>query len=90
MAGQTKERLVTVPMTPGAYHALETLSAEQGQSIPQAAQSLVEEALRERQAAPRDLSGLAMAAMAQAGGGFDWLADEPDLYDDTCGEPMPC
>lgn len=24
-----------------------------------------------------------MAAIAQAGGGFDWLGDEPDLYSDA-------
>jgi hypothetical protein len=27
--------------------------------------------------------GLSTAAIAQAGGGFDWLADEPDLYTDA-------
>jgi hypothetical protein len=26
---------------------------------------------------------LPMAAMAQAGGAFDWLAEEPDLYTDA-------
>lgn len=26
---------------------------------------------------------LPMAALAQAGGAFDWLADEPDLYTDA-------
>ena len=26
---------------------------------------------------------LPMAAIAQAGGAFDWLADEPDLYTDA-------
>jgi hypothetical protein len=26
---------------------------------------------------------LPMAAMAQAGGGFSWLAEEPDLYTDA-------
>jgi hypothetical protein len=26
---------------------------------------------------------LPMAAIAQAGGAFDWLADEPDLYGDA-------
>jgi antitoxin (DNA-binding transcriptional repressor) of toxin-antitoxin stability system len=29
-----------------------------------------------------------VAALAAAGGAFDWLADEPDLYDDTCGEAI--
>jgi len=23
--------------------------------------------------------------LAMAGGAFDWLADEPEIYDDTCG-----
>lgn len=26
---------------------------------------------------------LPMAAIVQAGGAFDWLADEPDLYNDS-------
>ena len=30
-----------------------------------------------------------IAALAMAGGAFDWLAHEPDLYDDTCGEAIP-
>ena len=29
-----------------------------------------------------------IARLAMAGGAFDWLADEPDLYDDTCGEAI--
>ncbi len=29
-----------------------------------------------------------MAQLAMAGGAFNWLADEPDLYDDTCGEAI--
>jgi hypothetical protein len=31
---------------------------------------------------PND-DGLPMAALAQAGGGFDFLEDEPDLYSDA-------
>jgi hypothetical protein len=29
------------------------------------------------------IDALPMAAIAQAGGAFDWLADEPDLYSDA-------
>lgn len=29
-----------------------------------------------------------IASLAMAGGAFDWLTDEPDLYDDTCGEAI--
>lgn len=33
---------------------------------------------------------LPMATLAQAGGAFDWLADEPDLYGDAdLVEPAP-
>ena len=34
-----------------------------------------------------EADALPMAAMAQAGGAFDWLADEPDLYTDA--DPVP-
>ncbi len=35
-----------------------------------------------------EISSSELAALAMAGGAFDWLADEPDLYDDTCGEAI--
>jgi len=34
------------------------------------------------------LTGADMSRLAVAGRAFDWLADEPDLYDDTCGEAI--
>ena len=33
-------------------------------------------------------SPMEMATLAQYGGSFDWLADEPDLYSDADGEPV--
>ncbi|HEV8636898.1 MAG TPA: CopG family transcriptional regulator [Chloroflexota bacterium] len=33
-------------------------------------------------------SGMELARLAQEGGSFDWLADEPDLYSDADGEPV--
>ena len=35
-----------------------------------------------------DLPSEDLAAVAQHGGAFDWLADEPDLYSDEDGEPV--
>ena len=35
-----------------------------------------------------DTSSQEIAHLAAAGGAFDWLAEEPELYDDTCGEPL--
>ena len=29
-----------------------------------------------------------IAKLAMAGGSFDWLAEGPDIYDETCGEPV--
>ena len=29
-----------------------------------------------------------IAALAAVGAAFDWLANEPKLYDDACGEPL--
>ena len=34
-----------------------------------------------------DVHSMEIAALAMSGGAFDWLADEPELYNDTCGEP---
>jgi hypothetical protein len=33
-------------------------------------------------------SGMELAALAQAGGAFDFLADEPELYSLNDGEPV--
>ncbi len=29
-----------------------------------------------------------LAKLVMASGSFDWLTDEPDIYDATCGEPV--
>ena len=39
---------------------------------------------------PATLLAFADASMAEAGGVFDWLADEPDLYSDAdLVQPLP-
>jgi len=35
-----------------------------------------------------EVSSGEITALAMSGGAFDWLADEPELYDDTGGEPL--
>lgn len=35
-----------------------------------------------------DFTGEDLAAVAQHGGAFDWLHDEPDLYTEEDGEPV--
>ena len=63
-----------------------TLDAEAGQVSAELALRGIEAATRvhvlvdvlEEEAEP-----IPLAAVNQAGGGFDWLADEPDLYSDA-------
>jgi hypothetical protein len=38
--------------------------------------------------AAEELSGEGLAALAERGGAFDWLLEEPDLYSATDGEPV--
>jgi len=35
-----------------------------------------------------ELSAVEMTHIAQLGGAFDWLKDEPDLYTEADGEPI--
>ena len=39
-------------------------------------------------AAEDEIEGKQLAALAERGGSFDWLADEPELYSDADGEPV--
>ncbi len=36
----------------------------------------------------QDITSDDLAAIAQHGGAFDWLRDEPDLYSEDDGEPV--
>jgi hypothetical protein len=50
----------------------------------------MEEGLRRRtggSATPDDTPSHDLARLAMAGGAYDWLADEPDLYGADSGEP---
>ena len=35
-----------------------------------------------------DISSAELTKLAAAGGGFDWLANEPDIYNEFDGEPV--
>jgi hypothetical protein len=50
----------------------------------------MEDGLRQRTAGPAtvdDTSAHEVARLASGGGGFEWLADEPELYGPGSGEP---
>lgn len=84
-------RQLNIRITLPLYQALETFAKQERRSVSQAVRQLMEDGLRqrlERPVATDDTPGQDIAALAQAGGAFDWLAQEPDLYDDTTGEPL--
>lgn len=86
-----RRKQINVRLEPTLYRALEALARQERRSVPQTAQQLMEEGLRQRvggRAIADDISSQEITALAAAGGAFDWLAEEPDLYDDTCGEPL--
>ena len=84
-------RQINMRVDPDMYQALALLARQEQRSVAQAARLVLEAGLRQRldsQAMPDDTRGQDIATLAVAGGAFDWLAAEPDLYDDTCGEPL--
>ncbi len=82
-------RQLNIRVDSALYRAIETLATEERRSVPQAALCLLEAGLEHRtgRSASDDPMAEEVARLAEVGGAFDWLADEPDLYDDTCGEP---
>jgi hypothetical protein len=91
MADTAGQKQVNIRMGTALYHALESIAQKEKRSVSQAARLLLEEGLRERIGGSvfwDDTPGSEVAALAAAGGAFAWLADEPDDYDDTCGEPI--
>jgi hypothetical protein len=81
---------VNLRVGPHLYSALETIARDEHRSLPQAARLLLEEGLRNRAGIAStvdDTPASEVARIAAAGGAFDWLDNEPDLYDDSCGEP---
>ncbi len=61
-----------------------TLDVEAGQVSAELARRGIPPSTRVRvQVEVSGTSDLPMAAIAQAGRGLDWLADEPDLYSDA-------
>lgn len=86
-----RRKQVNIRVELALYQALQVLARQEQRSLPQAARQLMEEGLRQRmggRAIEDDTPGQEIAVLAAAGGAFDWLAEEPDLYNDTCGEPL--
>ena len=85
------QKQVNIRVDSALYRALEAIAYQERRTVPQTVRLLLEEGILQR-AGRRfpedDTSSQEIAALAMAGGAFDWLEEEPDLYDDTCGEPL--
>lgn len=86
-----QRKQVNIRIESALHQTLKTLARQERRSVSQTALRLLEDGLRQRlngRTSTDDTPSKEIAALAAAGGAFDWLADEPDLYDDTCGEPL--
>ena len=86
-----RQKQLNIRIGASLYQQLEVLARQEKRSVAQLARLLLEEAIQHRLQNPHpkeDTTGDDIAVLAAAGGTFDWLADEPDLYNDTCGEPV--
>lgn len=86
-----QRKQVNIRIKPAVYQVLAARARQERRSVSQAAQQLLEEGLRQRmgrRAIVDDTSGQQIATLAAAGSAFDWFVEEPDLYDDSCGEPL--
>jgi hypothetical protein len=85
------DKQVNIRVGAAFYRVLETVARQERRSVPQTVRLLLEEGLRRHISGvpySEDTPGTEVGTLAAAGGSFDWLAQEPDLYDDTCGEPL--
>ena len=90
-ASALPQRQLNIRIDPAFYQAIESLARKDRRSVAQTATHLLEDGLRglmNQAGAFDDTPGTEVAGLAAKGGAFAWLADEPDLYDDTCGEPL--
>ncbi len=91
MAVVASQRQLNVRVDSRLFRALEGIARRERRSVPQTARLLLEEAL-ERRAEPAmpmdDAPSERIAELANVGGAFDWLRDEPDVYSDSMGEPL--
>jgi hypothetical protein len=84
-------RQINIRVDGALYQALEALARQERRSVSQIARQLLEDGFQQRLGhgvEVNDTVGQDIAVLAAAGGAFDWLAEEPDVYDDTCGEPL--
>ena len=89
MAVASPKRQVNIRVESALYKSVESIARRERRTVPQTVKILLEEGLRSRATSSPvdDIPSAEIAKLAAAGGAFDWLNDEPDLYDESCGEP---
>ena len=90
MPASMPQKQVNIRVRTSMYQVLEAIANQEHRSVPQAALLLLEESVQRRlgsRSEADEVSAIDIAGIALAGGAFRWLESEPDLYDDSCGEP---
>lgn len=86
MPGQPRQ--INIRVRPGLHRTLESIARAEQRTVSQIARLLIEEGLEARGGGARDdVPPGEVAVLAAKGAAFDWLEDEPELYDDHSGEP---
>lgn len=83
-------RQVNVRVDDGVYDQLVARAKRERRTVPQTARLLLSDALNAPVGPPREPeSGVPdLAALAVAGGAFQWVAEEPEVYSATSGESL--
>jgi hypothetical protein len=83
---------LTVDLSDEEWRALGDLAADEGRAVAALLREYVAYLLAGGQPVGRtsgeSTSPRELAALAQHGGAFNWLADEPDVYGPDDGEPV--
>ncbi len=77
------------PITPVLSKLLSNLSSQEQRELERfATYLLLRRQIAVEQIVSDDISPSELAQWTMHGGGFDWLADEPDLYSEADGEKV--
>ena len=82
---------VNVRVDARLYRVVEDVARQERRSIAETARQLLESGLRQRLGegiGDDEIPAHDIASFAGEGRAFDWLEDEPDLYDESSGEPV--
>lgn len=84
------KRQLNIRLESELYTTLQSMALNERRSVPQTAKLLLEKGLLQQtvEFPLDDLPVRQIGILAASGGGFRWLEEEPDLYDDASGEPL--